>query len=343
MIELKNVSKRFISDGNEVIALDDISLTVPEGAIYGVIGSSGAGKSTLIRCVNLLERPTSGSVMVAGSDLTTLSDKELRMARHNMGMIFQHFNLLSSRSVFDNIALPLELAGYSKEDITAAVLPLLDLTGLEDKKDSYSSQLSGGQKQRVAIARALASKPRVLLCDEATSALDPKTTRSILALLKNINRQLKITILMITHEMDVVKAACDRVAILSYGKLIEENSVEAFFMSPKTELAQEFVRSAIHEKPVSEFEGLLKKMPEPGANAVVRITFVGQRVLEPLITQAARECGADFVVLQADIETVAGKPMGFIMMKVVGNEHVSKAALAFLEKHVKVEVLGYVS
>ena len=238
MIELRHVSKVFTSGGKEVKALDDVSLTVPEGTIYGVIGSSGAGKSTLIRCVNLLERPTSGSVMVAGSDLTTLSEKGLRTARHNMGMIFQHFNLLASRTVFGNIALPLELAGYSKEDITAAVLPLLELTGLEDKKDSYPSQLSGGQKQRVAIARALASKPRVLLCDEATSALDPKTTRSILTLLKDINRKLNITILMITHEMDVVKSVCDRVAILGYGKLIEESTVEEFFMNPRTELAQ---------------------------------------------------------------------------------------------------------
>ena len=343
MIELKNLSKVFTSGGVEVKALDNISLTVPEGTIYGVIGSSGAGKSTLIRCVNLLERPSSGAVMVGGSDLTQLSDKALREARHNMGMIFQHFNLLSSRTVYGNIALPLELAGYSGDAIEAAVMPLLELTGLKEKKNSYPSELSGGQKQRVAIARALASKPRVLLCDEATSALDPQTTRSILALLKDINRQLNITILMITHEMDVVKSVCDQVAILSYGQLIEENSVEAFFVSPKTELAREFVRSAINEKPVTEIENRFQQTPEPGARPVIRITFVGQRVVEPLITQAARTYGTDFVILQADIETVGGKPMGFLMVEIVGDEQASKDALAFLEEKVKVEVLGYVN
>ncbi|MDD7805096.1 MAG: methionine ABC transporter ATP-binding protein [Endozoicomonas sp. (ex Botrylloides leachii)] len=343
MIELKHVSKVFASGDKEDKALDNISLTVPEGTIYGVIGPSGAGKSTLIRCVNLLERPTSGSVRVAGSDLMMLSEKELRTARHNMGMIFQHFNLLTSRTVFDNIALPLELAGYSTERIAKAVLPLLELTELENKKDSYPSQLSGGQKQRVAIARALASKPRVLLCDEATSALDPKTTRSILALIKDINLKFKITILMITHEMDVVKSICDRVAVLSRGQLIEENSVEQFFISPSTALAQEFVRSATHEKPVTDIEQRLTMTPRSGALTVVRLTFVGQDVGEPLITQAARIYDVDFNILQADVETVGNKRIGFLMIEVVGNEQASKAALAFFEKHVKVEVLGYVA
>ena len=343
MIELKQLSKVFTSGGIEVKALDDISLTVPEGTIYGVIGSSGAGKSTLIRCVNLLEKPSSGQVIVDGNELTTMSEKALRKARHNIGMIFQHFNLLSSRTVFQNIALPLELAGKSQVDIDKAVTPLLELTGLKEKKNSYPSQLSGGQKQRVAIARALASEPKVLLCDEATSALDPQTTRSILALLKDINRKLNITVLMITHEMDVVKSICDRVAILSHGKLIEENSVDAFFLNPQTELAREFVRSATNEKPVSEIESRFQKQPEPGARPVVRITFVGQRVGEPLITQAARKYDVDFVILQADMETVGDNPMGFLMVEIAGCQSAIDSAMAFLEQSVKVEVLGYVN
>ncbi|WP_263078503.1 methionine ABC transporter ATP-binding protein [Endozoicomonas sp. Mp262] len=343
MIELNNLNKVFTSGGVKVKALDGISLKVPEGSIYGVIGSSGAGKSTLIRCVNLLEKPSSGKVIVDGRDLTRLSDKELRQARHNMGMIFQHFNLLSSRTVYNNIALPLELAGASAREIESAVMPLLELTGLKEKRDSYPSRLSGGQKQRVAIARALASKPKVLLCDEATSALDPQTTRAILDLLKDINRTLKITILMITHEMDVVKSICDRVAILSHGQLIEENSVESFFVNPETELARSFVRSATHEKPVAEIESRFQRQPEPGARPVVRITFVGQRVVEPLITQASRHYEVDFVILQADIETVGGKPMGFLMVEVAGDDTAIAASLAFLEERVKVEVLGYVS
>ena len=343
MIELRNLNKVFVAGNREVKAVDDINLTVPGGTIFGVIGSSGAGKSTLIRCVNLLEKPTSGQVMVGGQDLTTMSEKALRQARHNIGMIFQHFNLLSSRTVYDNIALPLELAGASKQAIEEAVLPLLKLTGLSDKRDNYPSQLSGGQKQRVAIARALASKPKVLLCDEATSALDPQTTRSILALLKDINRKLKITILIITHEMDVVKSICDRVAIMSHGQIIEENDVEQFFLRPQTELAQEFVRNAIHEKPVSEIEERFSQEPFDGSRPVVRITFVGQGVVEPLITIAARKFGADFIILQADIETVNEKTMGFLMVEPVGDQDSIEKALAFIKESVQLEVVGYVN
>ena len=342
MIELKNLNKMFKAGGKEVKAVDGINLSVPEGSIYGVIGSSGAGKSTLIRCVNLLERPTSGQVVVDGQDLMQLTDNQLREARRNIGMIFQHFNLLSSRTVYDNIALPLELAGASKAEIAEAVTPLLELTGLSDKHDNYPSQLSGGQKQRVAIARALASKPKVLLCDEATSALDPQTTASILALLKDINRQFKITVLIITHEMDVVKSICDSVAILSHGRLIEENGVEQFFLNPQTDLAREFVRSAIHEKPVAEVESRFQQEKTEGANPVIRITFIGQRVVEPLITQAARKFDTDFVILQADIETVHNKVMGFLMVEVVGDEASVEASLDFLNENVQVEVVGYV-
>ena len=349
MIELKNLTKVFDSGG--VKAIDEVNLCVPEGTIYGVIGSSGAGKSTLIRCVNLLERPTSGQVLVAGQDLTSLGEKALRQARHNIGMIFQHFNLLSSRTVYDNVALPLELAGASRQEIEQAVQPLLELTGLAAKKDSYPAQLSGGQKQRVAIARALASKPQVLLCDEATSALDPQTTRAILSLLKDINRRLKITILIITHEMDVVKSICDRVAIMSHGQIIEENDVEQFFLNPRTELAKEFVRSAIHEKPLAEIEARFQAEPSPGARPVVRLTFVGQGVVQPLITRAARQFNTDFSILQADIETVNEKAMGFLMVEIMGEPEAIEQSLQFLRgspddqnsSTVQVEVIGYVS
>ena len=343
MIELKNLNKVFTSGGSPVTAIDRVDLSVPEGTIYGVIGSSGAGKSTLIRCVNLLEKPTSGQVIVDGQDLTQLSENQLREARHNIGMIFQHFNLLSSRTVYDNIALPLELAGASKKDIEDAVLPLLHLTGLVDKRNNYPSQLSGGQKQRVAIARALASKPKVLLCDEATSALDPQTTRSILELLKDINRKLKITILIITHEMDVVKSICDRVAIMSYGELIEENAVKEFFLHPKTDLAREFVRSAINEKPIAEIEARFHPEPSAGSRPVIRITFVGQGVVEPLITQTARQFDTDFVILQADVETVNDMPMGFLMVEVIGKQDDINLSLAHLRNNVQVEVVGYVN
>lgn len=343
MIELKNLTKVFAAGGTEVKAIDGVNLSVPEGTIYGVIGSSGAGKSTLIRCVNLLEKPTSGQVLVDGQDLTLLSEKLLRQTRHSIGMIFQHFNLLSSRTVYDNIALPLELAGASKQEIEQAVLPLLELTGLGDKRHSYPAQLSGGQKQRVAIARALASKPKVLLCDEATSALDPQTTRSILSLLKDINRQLKITVLIITHEMDVVKTICDRVAIMSFGKIIEENEVEQFFLNPQTDLAKEFVRSAIHEKPIAEIEARFQSDPAEGARPVVRITFVGQGVVQPLITKAARQFNTDFNILQADIETVNEKAMGFLMVEIMGEPEAIEQSLQFLKDNVQVEVIGYVS
>jgi len=229
MIEIKNVNKVFYLGEQKINALQDIDLTIKQGCIYGVIGSSGAGKSTLIRCVNLLERPTNGNVIVDGIDLTTLSNQDLTLARRKIGMIFQHFNLLSSRTVFDNVSLPLELAGLSQAVINKKVDSLLELVGLTDKHDTYPANLSGGQKQRVAIARALASDPKVLLCDEATSALDPATTQSILELLRKINQKLNLTILMITHEMAVVKGICSEVAIIGDGKLVEQGPVGQIF------------------------------------------------------------------------------------------------------------------
>ncbi|HAI05488.1 MAG TPA: methionine ABC transporter ATP-binding protein MetN, partial [Pantoea sp.] len=246
MIKLENITKVFQQGNRTIQALSDVSLHVPAGQIYGVIGASGAGKSTLIRCVNLLERPTSGRVLVDGADLTALNERQLTQARRQIGMIFQHFNLMNSRTVAGNVSLPLELGNLSREQIKARVAELLELVGLSDKHDAWPANLSGGQKQRVAIARALASNPKVLLCDEATSALDPATTRSILELLKDINRRLGLTILLITHEMDVVKRICDQVAVISQGELIEKDSVSEVFSHPKTPLAQQFIQSTLH-------------------------------------------------------------------------------------------------
>ena len=240
LIELKHISKVY-EGATRVEALKDISLNVKEGEIFGIIGQSGAGKSTLIRCINMLEAPTSGSVIVNGTDLTTLGEAELRKARKNIGMIFQHFNLLSSRTVYDNVAFPLELQGMSKAEIKERIEPILDIVGLTDRMKNYPSQLSGGQKQRVGIARALASNPKVLLCDEATSALDPQTTDSILKLLKDINEKMGLTIVLITHEMHVIREICDRVAVIEGGVILEEGSTVEVFTPPRENTTKEFI------------------------------------------------------------------------------------------------------
>lgn len=263
MITLDHVSKVFHKGKSVVAALSDVSFRVEPGEIFGVIGSSGAGKSTLIRCINLLERPTAGKVIVDGMDLMRLTPRELTLARRDIGMIFQHFNLLSSRTVFGNVALPLELSGRPTTEIDKRVRELLALVGLEQKILDYPASLSGGQKQRVAIARTLASQPKVLLCDEATSALDPETTLSILGLLKDINRQFGITILLITHDMNVVRTICDRVAVISEGRLIEVGRVQEVFARPKTELTRRFIASAQHFAPSSA-----EALPESGGEYV---------------------------------------------------------------------------
>lgn len=261
MIKLSNVSKTYGSGANAVHALHDVSLTIPKGTIHGVIGLSGAGKSTLIRCVNLLERPTTGSVLVDGQEMMHLGSSELNQARHRIGMIFQHFNLLTTRTVYQNVALPLELMGEDRKAINKRVTPLLDMVGLSDKAKQYPAQLSGGQKQRVAIARALASKPNVLLCDEATSALDPQTTSSILDLLRDINEQLGITILLITHEMEVVKSICNRVGLISDGRLVEDAEVGDFFTAPQTQLGREFLNEFLQNKSTNRNAKITLNMP----------------------------------------------------------------------------------
>ncbi|ACA32224.1 methionine ABC transporter ATP-binding protein MetN [Histophilus somni] len=344
MIKLKNISKVFNVSGKNLTALDNVSLEVPRGQICGVIGASGAGKSTLIRCINLLERPTSGSVIVDNTDLTQLSDNELIHARRHIGMIFQHFNLLSSRTVFDNVALPLELEKTDKTQIKQKVDALLNLVGLYDKKDVYPANLSGGQKQRVAIARALANSPKVLLCDEATSALDPATTQSILKLLKEINRTLGITILLITHEMDVVKRICDQVAVINKGQLIEQGSVGDIFSNPKTLLAQEFIHSTFHINLPEEYMENLPATPKHAKSyPIIKFEFTGRSVDAPLLSQASKQFGVDLSILSSQIDYAGEVKFGFVIAEVEGEEEaITQTKIYLMENNVRVEVLGYV-
>ncbi|WP_288655786.1 methionine ABC transporter ATP-binding protein MetN [Pantoea sp. UBA6567] len=343
MIKLENITKVFQQGSRTIQALSGVSLHVPAGQIYGVIGSSGAGKSTLIRCVNLLERPTSGRVLVDGQDLTALSSGQLTLARRQIGMIFQHFNLMNSRTVAGNVALPLELGNLSSDQIKARVSELLELVGLNDKHDSWPANLSGGQKQRVAIARALASNPKVLLCDEATSALDPATTRSILELLKDINRRLGITILLITHEMDVVKRICDQVAVISNGELIEKDSVSEVFSHPKTPLAQQFIQSTLHLDIPEDYQERMRAQPAAQAVPLLRLEFTGKSVDAPLLSEAARRFNVNNNIISAQMDYAGGVKFGIMLAEMDGSETDTQAAISWLkEHHVKVEVLGYV-
>jgi len=343
MIKLSNITKVFQQGNRTIQALNNVTLHVPVGQIYGVIGASGAGKSTLIRCVNLLERPTDGSVQVDGQELTALSESQLTKARRQIGMIFQHFNLLASRTVFGNVALPLELDNTPQAEIKRRVTELLDLVGLSDKHDSYPANLSGGQKQRVAIARALASQPKVLLCDEATSALDPATTRSILELLKDINRRLGLTILLITHEMDVVKRICDCVAVISNGELIEQDTVSEVFSHPKTPLAQQFIQSTLHLDIPEDYLQRMKKEPESNSVPMLRMEFTGQSVDAPLLSETARRFNVNNNIISAQMDYAGGVKFGIMLTEMHGTHQDTQAAIAWLqEHHVKVEVLGYV-
>ena len=347
MIILDGVSKQFTieKDGKPYTfdAVRPTDLTIYQGEIYGIIGASGAGKSTLIRCVNLLERPTSGSVTVDGTVLTALSENELIQARRHIGMIFQHFNLLHSRTTFDNIALPLELSGTPKDVIKQKVNSLLKLVGLTDRADAYPANLSGGQKQRVAIARALACDPKVLLCDEATSALDPATTQAILALLKQINTRLGITILLITHEMEVVKRICDKVAVIDKGELIEQGTVSEIFSNPQTELAKEFIRSTFHIGLPDSYLEHLNHEPSANSHPLIKFEFTGQSVDQPLFSQASKQFGVEFNILTSQMDYAGGVKFGFTIAELIGTTEAEAGAMAFLSAHhVNLEVLGYV-
>ncbi len=268
IIEVKNLCKTYTSGNERIHAINDLSLSINEGEIFGVIGLSGAGKSTLVRCLNLLEEPTSGKVLVDGEDLSELSDKKLRLKRRDIGMIFQHFNLLMQRNVLDNVCFPMEIAGVKRKEARKRALKYLETVGIADKKKAYPVQLSGGQKQRVAIARTLASNPRIILSDEATSALDPETTGNILSLLKKINKEYGITIVIITHEMRVIEEICDRVAVLDHGSLVEMGSVEEVFASPKTKAARRLILSREDERLKEEIDREAKESPDNKGNVI---------------------------------------------------------------------------
>ncbi|MGY8524858.1 methionine ABC transporter ATP-binding protein [Paracidovorax citrulli] len=332
MIELQGLTQRFPGDSGDVHALRDVSLSIAQGEVFGIIGRSGAGKSTLVRAINLLNRPTSGRVVVDGRDLTALPSAALREARRDIGMIFQHFNLLSSRTVYQNVALPLELAGKSRQEIADTVLPLLDLVGLSLLKDRYPSQISGGQKQRVGIARALASKPKVLLSDEATSALDPETTRSILELLRKINRELGLTIVMITHQMEVIKQVCDRVAVLDAGCVVEQGRVIDVFLRPQHEVTRAMIGDVIsQELPPSVLRRVESRLGN-GRDHVYRLAFTGEGVDQPVLAQAIRRYGLDFNILHGQIDEIQGQAFGSLAIMATGDEADVKAAMAYLQE-----------
>lgn len=343
MIRLENIFKTFIHNKKPIYALKDINISVPKGQIYGVIGKSGAGKSTLIRCINLLEKPTSGKVFVDDQELTGLSNNRLIQARRKISMIFQHFNLLSSRTVFENIAFPLELERMSKNNIKIRVNELLELVGLSEKANVYPANLSGGQKQRVAIARALANNPKVLLCDEATSALDPETTRSILELLKSINKKLGLTILLITHEMDVVKQICDQVAVISDGQLVEQAPIGEMFSNAKTDIARQFIQSTLHLNIPDDYRRKLSPIQEDGLYPLLRLEFSGVCVDSPLLSQAAKEFNIDNNIISAQMDYAGGVKFGIMLTEMIGTPLNTKNAIQYLQNNnTKVEVLGYV-
>ncbi len=333
MIEIQKLTKEYKTKSGTVKGVDNVSLTVQEGEIYGIVGYSGAGKSSLLRCINLLERPTSGRIKVNGIDLTSLKGGKLRLAILKIGMIFQHFYLISQKTVFENIAFSLKAANVPKDQIKARVEELLEMVGLADKRDVFPAQLSGGQKQRVAIARALANNPSVLLCDEATSALDPTTTKSILNLLKKINEELNITIVLITHEMNVVKEICKRMAIMQSGKVIEEGEVYNIFANPETELTKEFIESVVSfEIP----EVILKKCEGP----IVKVIFKGEVAGEGVISDMLQQFGVRGNFLHGSIEYIQEMPLGIFIMELKGKREEINTALRYIESRlVQVEVL----
>ena len=323
MIEIQNLTKRFTTQSGTVVALEDISLTIRDGDIFGIIGMSGAGKSTLVRCINMLERPDEGLVAVNGREMQTLSPAELRSARREIAMIFQQFNLLMQRNCLKNICFPLELAGRPKAEAEARARQLLELVGLPDKAEAYPAQLSGGQKQRIAIARALATNPKVLLCDEATSALDPNTTHSILQLIKQINRDLGITVVVITHQMSVVEEICNRVAILDGGHVVEQGDVGQIFSNPRTAAARKLVFPA----------GAAQSELVPGRR-MVRVAFNGTQTTDkPLVASLAIECNALVSIIAADTRIVNGQTLGSMLLALPEDQAAAQRAIDYISNY----------
>ena len=337
MIELKNITVDF--DGFK--AVDDVSLTINEQDTFGIVGFSGAGKSTLVRTINLLQRPTKGEVLIDGENILNLSKKELRERRKKIGMIFQHFNLLNNLTVLDNVIFPIKKdKSLSKEEKRAKALDLLETVGIRDKADNYPSELSGGQKQRCAIARSLASDPEILLCDEATSALDPKTTKQILKLLKNLNKKLKLTVVIITHQMEVVKDLCNKCAVMQGGKVIESGSTLEIFSHPKNSLTREFVETSTNVsetiEEVKQNIGILKEN-----DLLVKLNYVGEATTEPLINDLYQKFGVKTNILGGNIEFITGTPVGNLIVSLSGDrQNLGKVGDYLAEKNISVELLG---
>lgn len=346
MVVFEAVTKTFGGSGSQpaFAALGGVDFTVPRGGISGIIGRSGAGKSTMIRLVNGLERPTSGKVVVDGVDVGALDEAGLRTLRRQVGMIFQHFNLLASRTAYDNVALPLEIAGVSKSEIKRKVGPLLDLVGLGDKAKRYPAELSGGQKQRVGIARALATEPKLLLSDEATSALDPETTQSILELLKRINAELGLTVLLITHEMEVVKTIASQVAVIDKGLIVEQGNTFDIFTRPSHETTRSLLSSAVGVKLPHWVTSGLKPEAAPGDRVLVRLVFFGATAFQPLTARLVSEIGPDLNILAGTIEEIAGDPFGSLVVSYPATpEILARAERFYTQTGLHTEVLGYVA
>lgn len=319
-VQIKNLNKTFGTGDGAVVALDDINLSINQGEIFGIIGLSGAGKSTLVRCINLLERPTNGSVIIDGVDITSYSDNQLWQVRQSIGMIFQGFNLLMQRNALDNICFPLELVGTARKDAVSRARELLKTVGLSDKEKAYPAQLSGGQKQRVAIARALATNPKVLLCDEATSALDPTTTQSILALLKELNQKLGLTVIIITHEMKVIEQICNRVAIIDNSRIEEIGTVDEVFRHPKTVAAKKLIF------PKGEYTEIIS-----GSGKYLRLVFEGNSADRPIIANMVLKCGAPVSIVFANTKNIDGQIFGHMIIKLPDDEEVVRKISTYLE------------
>jgi D-methionine transport system ATP-binding protein len=341
LIRLQDVKKTFTTKSYALEALRGVNLQINAGEIYGIIDYSGAGKSTLIRCINLLERPTSGTVIVSGKELTVLAPNELRKSREKIGMIFQSFNLMRSRNVFQNVAYPLKKQGLNRNQIATKVLKLLELVGISEKVEAYPSQLSGGQKQRVAIARALANDPEVLLCDEATSALDPQTTHSILKLLKDINQKLNLTIVVITHEMQVIKEICHRVAVMDHGKIVESGELLQIFANPKVQVTKDFIATVFQSNRANEFLETAHFERSLQHNEVAaRVAFIGETTSQTFISEISRRFTVDTRIVFGNIELVQGVSVGNLFVKFRGErDNLAKALQYLTEFAIPVEVL----
>ncbi|MEY8305015.1 methionine ABC transporter ATP-binding protein [Anaerosalibacter bizertensis] len=334
MIKVEGLSKTYKNNNKEIYALKNINIEIKKGEIFGIIGLSGAGKSTLIRCLNRLEEPTNGKIFIDGKEITNLNNTDLRETRKDIGMIFQHFNLLSSKNVYQNIAFPLELEGLKKDEIDKRINTLLEYVDLEDKKFAYPSQLSGGQKQRVAIARSLANNPKILLSDEGTSALDPKTTKSILELLNKIRKEFGLTIVLITHQMEVIKDICDRVAIIEDGEIIELNTVEEIFANPKTKTATEFISTL----KINTQEGI--NYQRKSGSKILRLSFVGENAKKPIVSKMVKQFDIDVNILSGNINELISTSIGNLVLEISGEDNEIEKAIDWLRKeNIRLEVI----